>query len=261
MDIVMELNKIHKQNCIDFMKSLPENAVDLAFADPPYNLSKDYSEYDDDISKKEYINWCNDWLYWMYRILKPTGSLYVLNMPQWAVHHAVFLDKYMYRQNWITWDALSKPAGKIMPSNYTILYYTKKNQGYTFNKQYTVKDKDSCFRKSCVNTRNKSFNEYKKEVTDIWSDVHRIKHRKQRDAHPCQLPEELLKRIILTSTNENDIVFDPFMGAGTTAIVASQLNRRFTGTEIDEKYIDIINCKINNENENPQQELFTFIEY
>jgi site-specific DNA-methyltransferase (adenine-specific) len=76
-------------------------------------------------------------------------------------------------------------------------------------------------------------------VSDSWVDIHRIKHNKYRDEHPCQLPIHLLERIVLMSTDENDIVFDPFVGTGTSALAAKRLGRRFIGVDIDDKYVNI----------------------
>ncbi|MCD6223543.1 MAG: hypothetical protein J7J73_01395 [Deltaproteobacteria bacterium] len=87
-------------------------------------------------------------------------------------------------------------------------------------------------------------------VSDVWTDIHRIKHNKYRDEHPCQLPVHLLERIILMSTDESDIVLDPFVGTGTTVIAAKRLGRRFIGIDIDEKYVDITKDKLLKESSN-----------
>jgi len=87
-------------------------------------------------------------------------------------------------------------------------------------------------------------------VSDVWTDIHRIKHNKYRDEHPCQLPIHLLERIILMSTDENDIVLDPFVGAGTTIIAAKRLGRRFIGIDIDKKYVNITKDKLSKESSN-----------
>jgi len=238
-----KVNKVYIRECIKFMKALPDACVDLTFADPPYNLRKQYSSYKDTKLDSEYIEWCDRWLEQMARITKPTGSLYVLNLPKWSVHHAVFLDSLLYRQNWIVWEALSTPLGKLMPAHYALLFYTKQKTDYLFNKQYTRNSYESCYRERCIRTMRKN---EENNVSDIWFDIHRIRHRKKRDLHPCQLPLKLLERIILTSTKPDDIVFDPFMGVGTTALVAKLLNRNFLGCEIDRKYSEIIKDKLLN---------------
>ncbi|MBU4377234.1 MAG: site-specific DNA-methyltransferase [Candidatus Omnitrophica bacterium] len=249
----VELNRVYIEDCIEFMKKMPAESVDLTFADPPYNLQKSYSRYKDDKTSHEYIAWCNLWLEQMARILKKTGSLYVLNLPKWAVYHAVFLDRLLCRQNWIVWDALSTPLGKLMPAHYALLFYTKQRKDYVFNPQTTVNDYDSCYREKCVRMRKDIEG---RPVSDIWFDLHRIRHSRKRDKHPCQLPLKLLERIILASTNMGGIVFDPFMGVGTTAVVAKLLNRNFIGCEIDNKYEKIISDKVEDYN-NYRRELST----
>jgi len=84
----------------------------------------------------------------------------------------------------------------------------------------------------------------KVELADIWSDIHRIKHKRDRDAHPCQLPEKLMARIIKLTTRPGDVVFDPFCGAGTTAIAATKLGRKFVVTDVDANYVRITNDKL-----------------
>lgn len=87
-------------------------------------------------------------------------------------------------------------------------------------------------------------------VSDVWTDVHRIKHNKYRDEHPCQLPIHLLERIILMSTTEGDTVLDPFVGTGTTVIAAKRLGRNYIGFDIDEKYVKNAQFKLTKENSN-----------
>jgi site-specific DNA-methyltransferase (adenine-specific) len=84
-------------------------------------------------------------------------------------------------------------------------------------------------------------------VSDVWTDIHRVKHNKYRDEHPCQLPVHLLERIVLMSTDENDIVLDPFNGTGTTALAAKRLGRQFIGFELDSEYVAITNKKLEQE--------------
>ncbi len=230
-------NKIINGDCIEEMKKFPAGSVDLAFADPPYNLEKDYGIYEDSNSANDYINWTEKWLIELIRLLKPEGSFYILNLPKWTLHHAVFLDQLLYRQNTIAWDALSIPRGKIMPAHYSLLYYTKSPHKYTFNKLTTKHNWTHCARGKCFKGR-KTSSLIEQPFSDIWTNVYRIKHRGKRHAHhPTQLPLTFMERIILTSSNEGDIVFDPFLGVGTTAIVAKLLNRKYLGIEINLEYV------------------------
>jgi site-specific DNA-methyltransferase (adenine-specific) len=239
----MKTNYIHHGDCVSFLRQLhtahPGGVFDLAFADPPYNLQKLYAQYDDTLAEKTYLEWCNAWLAGMADNLKPGGSLFVLNLPKWAIHHAVFLNTRLDFRHWIVWDALSDPRGKLMPAHYALLYYTKPGRAPTVH-PLTTDAPDRCARAACRARRQSA----ECELTDIWFDVHRIKHKRDRDAHPCQLPEKLLERILLLTTNPGDLVFDPFGGTGTTALVAARLHRQFILTELDADYVRITNEKL-----------------
>ena len=241
----LAINTVVHQSCIDYLKDLhqknPHGVFDVAFADPPYNLAKNYSTYQDDLEERKYIDWCNEWLLGMYNNLKPGGALLVLNIPKWSVYHFNFLADKMIFQNWIVWDALSTPAGKLLPAHYSLLYFTKKGGKPTVNPgpDKFIDSREYCLRNSCVKKRKKSGDDRKELLTDVWKDIHRIKHKKDRDHHPCQLPTRLMERIIKTFSNKGDLIFDPFGGAGTTAIAAKLLNRNFVITELDKKYVAV----------------------
>ena len=240
------LDRVYCGDAIEILKKFPDNSVDLVFADPPYNLDKSYNFYDDGKEDQRYIEWCNSWLKEYIRVLKPTGSLYILNLPKWAIYHASFLSQYLYLQNWIVWDAISEPRGKIMPAHYALLFYTKHPTNFTFNYQDVglVDAPVFCLRESCIKQRKKQGIDPKIPLTDIWWDIHRIRHRKNRDLHPCQLPDRLMERIILLSSNKGDIVLDALCGVGTTAIAAYRLGRRYIAIDIDEHYVEITREKL-----------------
>jgi len=237
---------VHHGDAVSILKQYPDNSIDLVFADPPYNLDKAYHVYDDEQADEEYVKWCNAWLREYVRILKPSGSLYVLNLPRWTMYHAAFLNQHLYFQNWIVWDALSEPRGKLMPAHYGLLFYTKHPTDFTFHYD-EVGQLDAryyCLRSSCIRQRKAAGIDDKMPLTDIWWDIHRIKHRRDRDYHPCQLPEALMERIIRLSTNEGDIVLDALCGTGTTPVVAAKLGRRYVAIDIDENYVRMTREKI-----------------
>jgi len=237
---------VHHGDAVEILKQYPDNSIDLVFADPPYNLDKAYHVYDDERADEEYVKWCNAWLQEYVRILKPTGSLYVLNLPRWTMVHAAFLNQYLYFQNWIVWDALSEPRGKLMPAHYGLLFYTRHPTDFTFNYD-EIGELDAryyCLRPSCIRKCKAMGIDDKMPLTDIWWDIHRIKHKRDRDYHPCQLPDALMERIIRLSTNEGDIVLDALCGAGTTPVAAVKLGRRYVAIDIDEKYVRITRKKI-----------------
>ena len=255
----LELNHVYEGDCIPLLQRVkelqPRGAFDLAFADPPYNLEKDYSNYDDGLADQHYLDWCNSWLAGMADTLKPGGSLFVLNLPKWALYHAAFLSTRLEFQHWIAWDALSDPRGKIMPAHYALLWFTKPGAkplcnyaslGSRARPDFVVPPDAPkyCLRASCIRNRKALGHDDKVELTDVWWDVHRIKHKRDRDAHPCQLPEKLMERIIKLVTRPGDVVFDPFCGAGTTAIAAAKLGRKYVMTEVDPHYVRITNEKL-----------------
>jgi len=247
------INKTILGDCLDIMKDFPDNSVDITFADPPFNLRKKYNGYKDMKEFHEYLDWCKEWIYEMVRITKPIGSIFVHNIPKWLTYYATFLNKIANFKHWIAWDAPSTPMGKsLQPSHYGILYYAKNLKR---NKFYEIRYPHKRCRKcnyllKDYGGKKAGLHPFGPLVSDVWTDIHRIKHNKYRDEHPCQLPLHLLERIILMSTDENDIVFDPFVGTGTTVIAAKRLGRRFIGIDIDKKYVEITRDKLSKESPN-----------
>jgi len=241
------INRIIQGDCLEVMKNIPGNSVDTTFADPPFNLGKKYNGYIDDKGFKEYLNWCKKWIYEMVRITKPTGSIFVHNIPKWLTYYASFLNETAYFKHWIAWDAPTSPMGKsLQPSLYGILYYVKDLKKSKFYEiRYPHKRCRKCgYLLKDYGGKKAGLHPFGPLLPDVWTDIHRIKHNKYRDEHPCQLPVHLLERIILMSTDENDIVLDPFVGTGTTVIAAKRLGRRFIGIDIDEKYVNITKNKL-----------------
>jgi len=231
----------------DYARNHPCGIFDLAFADPPYNLAKNYSAYSDLHTEEDYIAWCNKWLDLMCDVLRPGGALFVLNIPKWAVYHADFLNGRMEFRNWIVWNALSTPSGKLLPAHYALLYYTKPGGVPTLpGTPVTIESREYCLRAACVNRRKRAGDDRKELLTDVWHDIHRIKHIRDRDPHPCQLPIPLMQRIIEMATLPGDLVFDPFGGAGTTAIAARISGRHFVISDIDPMYRAIAERNLKN---------------
>jgi len=107
----------------------------MIFADPPFNLKKRYNGYKDNKGFNEYLNWCKQWIYEMVRVTKPTGSIFVHNIPKWLTYYASFLNETAYFKHWIALDAPTAPMGKsLQPSHYGILYYAKDLKKISFMK-------------------------------------------------------------------------------------------------------------------------------
>jgi site-specific DNA-methyltransferase (adenine-specific) len=240
------INNIILGDCLEIMKRIPDESIDVTFADPPFNLKKIYNNYNDKRNTEEYLVWCKEWLKEMVRVTKPTGSIFVHNIPKWLIYFASYLNEVAIFRHWIAWDAMGVPLGKtLLPNHYGILYYVR-SKNYKF---YDIRG----FHKRCrvcnyilkdYGGKKDQMHEFGPIVPDVWTDIHRIRHKKRRDEHPCQLPIHLLERLILMSTDPGDIVLDPFVGTGTTAVAAKRLGRRFIGIDIDSKYVNMTKAKL-----------------
>ncbi len=240
------LNKIISGDCLEVLENIPDNSVDVTFADPPFNLKKKYNSYYDEHEVGEYLSWCSDWLKEMVRITKPTGSIFVHNIPKWLVYFGSSLNESALFRHWIAWDAMGSPLGRtLLPNHYGILYYVKSENYKFFDIRMSHKRCRKCgYILQDYGGKKAQMHPFGPLVSDVWTDIHRIRHKKRRDEHPCQLPIHLLERLLLMSTEEGDIVLDPFIGTGTTAVAAKNLGRNFIGIDIDPKYVDITERKL-----------------
>ena len=241
------LNQILQGDCLELFKNIPDVSVDMTFADPPFNLQKKYTSYKDNLVFQEYLNWCEKWIAEMVRVTKPSGSIFLHNIPKWLTFFATYLNKTSYFKHWISWDAPTAPMGKsLQPAHYGILFYTKEAKD---TKIYELRhphkrDRKQGYLLKDYGGKKDLLHPFGPLVSDVWTDIHRIKHNGKRDQHPCQLPIHLMDRLILMTTDESDIVLDPFSGTGTTAISAKRLGRKYIGFELDEKYVNISQQKL-----------------
>jgi len=233
-----ELGALYKADCLDFLRSVSAESVDMVFADPPFNLKKIYeSGIDDDLTEKAYLAWCEDWLDECSRVLKPGGSLFVWNIPKWCTHLSGFLNSRLTFRHWIAADIkYSLPISKrLYPSHYGLLYYTKGRTPADFSP-------DRMPMATCPSCGDelKDYGGYKSKMNpkginlaDVWTDISPVrhtKHKKRKEAN--ELPIKLLDRIIEMSTAAGQVVLDPFGGAGTTYAVCEIKRRRWIGCEI-----------------------------
>jgi site-specific DNA-methyltransferase (adenine-specific) len=240
------INKVVQGDCLEIMRQIPDNSVDVTFADPPFNLKKKYNSYYDKHEVQEYLSWCKEWLTEMVRITKPTGSIFVHNIPKWLIYFGSYLNEIAVFRHWIAWDAMGSPLGKtLLPNHYGILYYVKSDDFKFYDIRMLHKRCRNChYILQDYGGKKSQMHQFGPLVSDVWTDIHRIRHKKRRDEHPCQLPIHLLERLLLMSTDEEDIVLDPFIGTGTTAIAAKKLGRKFIGIDIDTNYVEITNKKL-----------------
>jgi len=247
------LNRIIPGDCLSLLRDIPDNSVDVTFADPPFNLKKKYKSTKDSLILQEYLDWCEQWIGEMVRVTKPTGSVFLHNIPKWLTYYTTVLNQVAYFKHWISWDAPTSPMGKsLQPSHYGILCYAKAAKQHKFYEiRYPHKRCRKCgYLHKDYGGKKGRLHPFGPLLSDVWTDIHRLKHHKYRDDHPCQLPIHLLERIILMSTDEGDIVLDPFSGTGTTALAAKRLGRNFIGLELDKEYVQIAEKKLQQEESN-----------
>lgn len=240
------LNKTINSDSITFLQQMPENSIDLIVTDPPYNLTKKYDSNIFYATKDEkYSVWLEKWIKECFRILKKNGSMYVCCDWKSSVILYKNLKKYFYIQNRITW---SRDKGRASYKNWKnniedIYFVTKDPKKYTFNWKkikilkkviapYTDKNKKPKDWYSVGKTKYRLTSH-----PNIWTDLTiPFWSMKENTIHPTQKPEKLIAKLILASSNENDIVLDPFLGSGTTSVVAKKLNRKYIGIEIEKNY-------------------------
>ncbi len=245
--MTLPLNQVLLGDCLEVLKTIPDNTIDVCFADPPFNLDKKYTRYSDQRSLEDYLAWCEKWLLELVRVTKPTGSILVHNIPRWLTYYATILNKHAHFRHWIAWDAMSAPLGKtLLPAHYGILFYSKQAKGTKFYEIRAPHKKcrvcDSYLKD--YGGKKDQMHPFGTLVSDVWTDIHRIRHAKRRDEHPCQLPIHLLERLILMTTDVGDVVLDPFLGTGTTAIAAKQLQRHYVCIDLDPMYEQIAKDKL-----------------
>ncbi|MBE0571000.1 MAG: site-specific DNA-methyltransferase [Ignavibacteriaceae bacterium] len=239
------INKIINQDFLQVADFLPDNFVDLLFIDPPYNITKKFNQVSfNEMDLIEYEEWLNSWLKKLVRILKENASIYICS--DWKSSSAIFRvgSKYFKVRNRITWEREKGRGAKANWKNCTedIWFFTK-SEKYTFNidtvklrRKVLAPYKDEKRRpKDWIERKEGNFRDT--FPSNIWNDISvPFWSMPENTEHPTQKPEKLLAKIILASTNKGDIIFDPFIGSGTTAVVAKKLGRKYVGVEVDEYY-------------------------
>ncbi|ODS40124.1 hypothetical protein BEH94_02210 [Candidatus Altiarchaeales archaeon WOR_SM1_SCG] len=235
----MEVNKVYLGDCIEIMKTLQDKSVDLVFADPPFNIGIKYDVYNDNMPYEEYYSWSEKWIRECYRILKDNGTIYIAIGDEFAAEINVILKRTgFYFRNWVVWYYTfgQNQRKKFNRAHTHILYFTKDKEHFTFN------DKDIRIPSARqLIYKDKRANPLGKIPDDVWQFSRVCGTFKERiGRHPCQMPEDLLELIIKTSSNEHDLVLDPFGGTGTTSAVAKKLKRNFITMEISKDYYNVI---------------------
>jgi site-specific DNA-methyltransferase (adenine-specific) len=241
---------IFQGDVIDILeKNIGDNSVDLIFADPPYNIGKDFNGRKDAWESDEsYLNWCYRWLDLCLDKLKENGSFYVMTSTQFMPFFDIYLNKKLDILSRIVWayDSSGVQAKNYFGSMYEpILFGVKNKKNYTFNSNAILVEAKTGAKRKLIDYRKNPPQPYNTEKVpekvpgNVW-DYPRVRYRMaEYENHPTQKPIKLLERVIKASSNEGDTVLDPFSGTFTTSFTAKKLNRKSIGIEIDETYTKI----------------------
>ena len=232
-------------DCMDVLAQMPRDTAQLIFADPPYNLGKQFSHFQDTwASDLAYAEWCYQWLEACIRVLTPTGSMYIMSSTQSMPYLDLWLRDRMTILSRIVWhyDSSGVQAKTRFGSLYEpILHCVKDSRNYTFNANaIKVEARTGAVRK-LIDYRKDVPTPYKttKVPGNAWY-IPRVRYRMpEYEHHPSQKPEALLERIIKASSDPGDVILDPFGGTFTTCAVAQRLGRRSVGIELQTDYIKI----------------------
>jgi site-specific DNA-methyltransferase (adenine-specific) len=247
----MKIFKIDGHNLIlgDVLEVLSseikDNSIDLIFADPPYNIGKDFNGFKDKWKvESDYLEWSYTWLNLCVNKLKHNGSLYLMASTQSMPYFDLYLRDRLTILSRIVWyyDSSGVQAKKFYGSLYEpILYCVKDKRNYTFNSSDILVEAKTGSVRKLIDYRKATPSVYnsKKVPGNVW-EFPRVRYRMpEYEEHPTQKPTSLLERIIKASSNEGDVVLDIFSGTFTTSFVAKQLNRKSIGIELQEKYLQI----------------------
>lgn len=254
-----EHGHLYQGDCICFMRTLDANSVDLVFADPPYNIKK--AKWDFFKSEQDYIEWTREWVQEAHRILTPSGNLYICGFPEILAEIKHEVSPLFHDCRWIIWYYRNKAnLGKDWGRSHEGILHLRKSKEHIFNmdpiripyNEHTTKYPQRSQGSSSQYHNGKNYSWTPNPLGAKPKDVLEIptiaNGSWEKFEHETQKPVELLRSIILSSSNEDSIIYDPFGGSGTTYAVAEAYGRTWLGTEKDANYCRVIRNRLTNQN-------------
>ncbi|MEX2172799.1 MAG: site-specific DNA-methyltransferase [Pirellulaceae bacterium] len=254
--LVDHLNRIHQQDCIAGMNALPAGTVDLAFADPPFNIGYDYDVYRDRKEDEHYLDWSRQWIGAVHRLLKPDGTFWLAIGDEYAAELKIESQKLGFQsRSWVIWYYTFgvNCKSKFSRSHAHLVYFVKDPQRFTFRAE-ELENRIPSARQLVYGDNRANPNGRLPDDTwilrpqdlaghftpeeDTWYFPRVAGTFKERAGfHGCQMPEQLLGRIIRFCSHEGETVLDPFSGSGTTLAVAKKLGRNYLGFDVSPDYV------------------------
>lgn len=260
-------NKIHQGDCVKLLNKLDEGSVDLVFADPPFNIGYEYDVYDDAQQADEYLKWCRKWIKGVHQSLKPDGTFWLAIGDEYAAELKIEAQKVGFHcRSWVIWYYTFgvNCVNGFSRSHTHLFHFVKDKKKFTFNRfnpQIRVKSaRQLVYADNRANpngrlpdntwiTRPQDAPDSFLPDHDTWFFARVAGTFKEREGfHGCQMPEQLLGRIIRASSQPQDLVVDPFGGSGTTLCVAKKLGRQFMGFELSKDYVKYIRKRLQRTN-------------
>jgi site-specific DNA-methyltransferase (adenine-specific) len=253
--VAIEVNKVYKMDCLKGLSRIEPGTVDLVFADPPFNIGYDYDNYNDRQDAEKYLDWSRNWMERVVKALKPTGTFWLAIGDEYAAELKIIAQKDLGLtcRNWVIWYYTFGVhcTKKFSRSHAHLFYFVKDPKNFTFNdldirvpsaRQLVYADRRADSRGRVPDDtwilRPQDLPEGFKADGDVWYFPRVCGTFKERKGwHGCQMPEQLLGRIIRACSHEGELVLDPFAGSGTTLAVAKKLERHWLGFEISKEYV------------------------
>lgn len=258
---ITKYGKLYQYDAIEFLKTLDSESVDLIFADPPYNIKK--AEWDTFSSQKEYVEWSMEWIKEAHRVLKKTGSLYICGFSEILADLKWAASSLFQGCKWLVWFYRNKGnLGNSWGRSHESILHFRKSKDFIFNidevripyNNHTLKypNRTQAESSQFSNGKGEKYewtpNPLGAKPKDVFEIPTISNGAWEKTIHKTQKPVELLRKIILSSSNPDSVILDPFGGSGTTYAVAEAYKRKWIGTELDDEYCSLIENRVSDKN-------------